>query len=932
MLLAAWALEQAFAAALALGWTALVELALPLGACLFAAAVAIFPNPMHALLSLLGVFFTTVLFYLSAGIAFVGLVFLIVYVGAVAVLFLFVIMLLNVKSLTAKEGLIRRRAQTFALVVAAATFQQLYTRVMASVGTALTQDGARYASVEPTTAEAVTFYVRYTSADINSVTSLYTVHALNFLVMTIVLLVALLGAIILATVTTERATALSDIRLYTEGASRVAILLLLPSVLVFSVDEALSSVFSLTDLLTLLSMSVWFTKSQRNADLLRVESDRTDYLRISRMKPFIRRRRVAAAWRFCVVRGSVRFYTREFFRREPRKDTRRKKKTSTVVRRLRGLQFRCYGARLLSTELTAHPARSAYAYAVKRLANVTRLVQPVVSKANLRTEYRSRRRTIMLRHRWLWHWRPQRAASPIRYYRAPIKYRKLKRYQVAPVDRPATRWERVPEHGSAAFGVFTLGPVGYLRYLWSTQLFPHIYYWAWRTRAFLAVFFGMMLFLPLILVPFPWFLDDYDVVWSDLFTLYRQVYYFVDHHTSLQSYHLVLKHLVTTALLYPAAAVKIVITHPWEILGLAALYAYDAVLFYGGHFVRAELQEATCNYFRLVPDKFIRFLFTPTAAQIARTRRHPDRGRTDKYRLLAISEPAAVEALRETFHQIRTMICDFSIWWQQLVQRISTAGDCPVPLFSLADLYKLLPRACRRLAYPPSWVYDYNMIPVSVLYTILVPAAIFYALAGITIVLGWRRVYGPTTRPSLLWPVVVLLVAIYVWYILYDHTRPVDRVFYMIYSNTEIFNFTWIRQNNAWGFFIAMYTVPLFVILFPYFLYRHQFTHYHIFVVGNIFTLRHFVNYYLRCLEFYDPAYSSAWSAAAEGSLEDSLARLAEATAVRKERQAKAEADARKPKYVKYKKVFKSEHPDLGLQGAPRTEYFWYKRNPYTRA
>ncbi len=59
-------------------------------------------NPMHALLALIGVFLSTVFFYLALGAEFLGLVFLIVYVGAVAILFIFVIMLINVKALTRK--------------------------------------------------------------------------------------------------------------------------------------------------------------------------------------------------------------------------------------------------------------------------------------------------------------------------------------------------------------------------------------------------------------------------------------------------------------------------------------------------------------------------------------------------------------------------------------------------------------------------------------------------------------------------------------------------------------------------------------------------------------------------------------------------------------------------------------------------------------
>lgn len=57
-------------------------------------------HPVHALLCLIAIFFNTVLLYLASEAEYLALVFLIVYVGAIAILFLFVIRLLNVKELT----------------------------------------------------------------------------------------------------------------------------------------------------------------------------------------------------------------------------------------------------------------------------------------------------------------------------------------------------------------------------------------------------------------------------------------------------------------------------------------------------------------------------------------------------------------------------------------------------------------------------------------------------------------------------------------------------------------------------------------------------------------------------------------------------------------------------------------------------------------
>ena len=95
---------------------------------------------MHALLALLGVFFSTVLFYIASGIQYVGVTFLIVYVGAVAVLFLFVLMLLNVKSLISSRYVIQDKTQAFSIVVAVLLYVLLQTRVMRSAGDTLSAD------------------------------------------------------------------------------------------------------------------------------------------------------------------------------------------------------------------------------------------------------------------------------------------------------------------------------------------------------------------------------------------------------------------------------------------------------------------------------------------------------------------------------------------------------------------------------------------------------------------------------------------------------------------------------------------------------------------------------------------------------------------------------------------------------------------------
>ncbi|BBL53438.1 NADH:ubiquinone oxidoreductase subunit J [Bartonella quintana] len=64
-------------------------------------------NPVHSVLFLILAFFNAAALFLLAGAEFLGLILLIVYVGAVAVLFLFVIMMLDVDFAELKSGALR---------------------------------------------------------------------------------------------------------------------------------------------------------------------------------------------------------------------------------------------------------------------------------------------------------------------------------------------------------------------------------------------------------------------------------------------------------------------------------------------------------------------------------------------------------------------------------------------------------------------------------------------------------------------------------------------------------------------------------------------------------------------------------------------------------------------------------------------------------
>ena len=64
-------------------------------------------NPVHAALHLVLVFFTTAILWVTLEAEFLGIVLVLVYVGAVMVLFIFVVMMLDINLVKIREGFIR---------------------------------------------------------------------------------------------------------------------------------------------------------------------------------------------------------------------------------------------------------------------------------------------------------------------------------------------------------------------------------------------------------------------------------------------------------------------------------------------------------------------------------------------------------------------------------------------------------------------------------------------------------------------------------------------------------------------------------------------------------------------------------------------------------------------------------------------------------
>src|SRR6476620_7545399 len=64
-------------------------------------------NPVHSVLFLILAFFNSAGLFILIGAEFLAMILVVVYVGAVAVLFMFVVMMLEIASLSVREGMIR---------------------------------------------------------------------------------------------------------------------------------------------------------------------------------------------------------------------------------------------------------------------------------------------------------------------------------------------------------------------------------------------------------------------------------------------------------------------------------------------------------------------------------------------------------------------------------------------------------------------------------------------------------------------------------------------------------------------------------------------------------------------------------------------------------------------------------------------------------
>ena len=155
-----------------------------------AAAVVTSRNPVHSVLFLILAFFNAAALFLIAGAEFLAMILVIVYVGAVAVLFLFVVMMLDVNFGQLREG------------------YQRYLPVGATVGAVLFGELLLVLGGWQFAPQASALRLSSTPAGVSNTQALgrliYTDYVFLFQIAGLILMVAMIGAIVLTH--RERAT------------------------------------------------------------------------------------------------------------------------------------------------------------------------------------------------------------------------------------------------------------------------------------------------------------------------------------------------------------------------------------------------------------------------------------------------------------------------------------------------------------------------------------------------------------------------------------------------------------------------------------------------------------------------------------------------------------------------------------------------------
>ena len=142
--------------------------------------VILLKNPVHSVLFLIFAFFNAAALFIILGAEFIAMMLIIVYVGAVAVLFLFIVMMMNINLAEIRQGFVKNAL--LAIALSSIIFFEMYIAI---------QNSAKFLPKPPVES------MQNLSNTMQIANVLYTEYFAIFQLSGLILLVAMVGAIVL---------------------------------------------------------------------------------------------------------------------------------------------------------------------------------------------------------------------------------------------------------------------------------------------------------------------------------------------------------------------------------------------------------------------------------------------------------------------------------------------------------------------------------------------------------------------------------------------------------------------------------------------------------------------------------------------------------------------------------------------------------------
>lgn len=178
-----------------------IFMVLRISAIIFSIGILWFRNPIHALVSLIGTFSSALLILVSINVEFLALTFLIIYVGAIAILFLFVIMMFNLKKL---QSITLTWEWIFTWLIYVHLVHVAYVYMNKIISYFFINHYLLFYNQKARNLEELLYLFQYKTHDISLFSDLlYTNNGGNFILIGVILLTAMVGSIVLALSTIE---------------------------------------------------------------------------------------------------------------------------------------------------------------------------------------------------------------------------------------------------------------------------------------------------------------------------------------------------------------------------------------------------------------------------------------------------------------------------------------------------------------------------------------------------------------------------------------------------------------------------------------------------------------------------------------------------------------------------------------------------------